>query len=532
MCLIFARTRALRKLDFAAALTVLWLSLAANAAEIRVGGTGNALGTMRLLGSEFAKRHPEYKAVVLDSLGTSGAIKAVPKGTIDVGLSSRPLTGEEVKSGLTTVDYASSPTVFAVSRTHQTESITLAQIADIYGGKLTSWPDGTRLRPVMRQPGDDNTRQIKRLSAEIEQALVAAEQREGLSHAAHDQEAADKIESVAGSIVVSKAIKFTSCGEIGLHREAGRGTLFWFDIPLRKQNPDARTVINMSKRLDGLRVLVAEDNPVNQQVALAMLESLGLHCHLADNGRLAIKRLQREAFDLVLMDCQMPKMDGFEATAEIRARQGDGRLRRRLPIVALTANAVAGDRERRLAAGMNDYLSKPFSRERLLATLQRWLPLATTATQIAPAPSATPVAKPIAKPVTPAQTTALSGGGQINPRALDTIRRLPGPNAAALVNEVVGAYLADTPRRLAQMHAAAAAGDAEALRKTAHALKSSSANVGAEQLARLCRELETLTRKEAVDGAKPLLEVVEFEIPRVLALLATILAESPDHATA
>jgi two-component system sensor histidine kinase/response regulator len=109
---------------------------------------------------------------------------------------------------------------------------------------------------------------------------------------------------------------------------------------------------------------------------------------------------------------------------------------------------------------------------------------------------------------------------------------LPGPNAAALVNEVVGAYLADTPRRLAQMHAAAAAGDAEALRKTAHALKSSSANVGAEQLARLCRELETLTRKEAVDGAKPLLEVVEFEIPRVLALLATILAESPDHATA
>jgi two-component system sensor histidine kinase/response regulator len=106
-------------------------------------------------------------------------------------------------------------------------------------------------------------------------------------------------------------------------------------------------------------------------------------------------------------------------------------------------------------------VSKPFSRERLLATLQRWLPLATTATQTA-----------------------------------------------------------------------AAAGDAEALRKTAHALKSSSSNVGAEQLATLCRELETLARKEAVDGAKPLLEVVEFELPRVLALLATILAESPDHATA
>ncbi|NMQ29567.1 response regulator [Candidatus Accumulibacter phosphatis] len=275
------------------------------------------------------------------------------------------------------------------------------------------------------------------------------------------------------------------------------------------------------------RVLIAEDNPVNQQVALAMLESLGLRCSLADNGRLAVERLQEEAFDLVLMDCQMPEMDGFEATAEIRARQGDGRLRGRLPIVALTANAVDGDRERCLAAGMDDYLSKPFSRERLLATLRRWLPLATS-TETPAAPSATPVAKP----VTAEQTTAASGEGPINPRALDAIRRLPGPNGAALVNKVVGAYLADTPRRLAQMHAAAAAGDAETLRKAAHALKSSSANVGAEQLATLCRELETLARKETVDGAKPLLEVVEFEIPRVLASLATILAESPDHAAA
>ncbi|MCK7499164.1 MAG: response regulator [Comamonadaceae bacterium] len=122
------------------------------------------------------------------------------------------------------------------------------------------------------------------------------------------------------------------------------------------------------------RVLVAEDNPVNQQVAAAMLESLGVAYGTADNGLAALEQVSRESFDLVLMDCQMPEMDGFEATGEIRRRQREGRLRRTLPVVALTANAVEGDRERCIAAGMDDYLSKPFTRDQLAAVLARWLP--------------------------------------------------------------------------------------------------------------------------------------------------------------
>ncbi len=129
----------------------------------------------------------------------------------------------------------------------------------------------------------------------------------------------------------------------------------------------------------GGRVLVAEDNPVNQQVAAAMLESLGVAYSLAGNGLVALERVFHEHFDLVLMDCQMPEMDGFAATAQIRARQREGRLRRNLPVVALTANAVEGDRERCLAAGMDDYLSKPFTREQLAAALLRWLPRPDTA---------------------------------------------------------------------------------------------------------------------------------------------------------
>jgi two-component system sensor histidine kinase/response regulator len=152
------------------------------------------------------------------------------------------------------------------------------------------------------------------------------------------------------------------------------------------------------------------------------------------------------------MDCQMPEMDGFEATAQIRTRSARVCCATQLPIVALTANAVEGDRERCLAAGMDDYLSKPFTRERLLATLQRWLPIRrrpVAARRTAPAQSAW---RTLSSDVV---TAATASDEPINPRALDAIRQLPGPNGALLVQKVIGAYLADTPPRLAQLRAAA-----------------------------------------------------------------------------
>ncbi len=252
-----------------------------------------------------------------------------------------------------------------------------------------------------------------------------------------------------------------------------------------------------------------------------MLESLGVECSLAENGHEALDRLQQEAFGLVLMDCQMPGMDGLEATAQIRAWQRDGLLPGCLPIVALTANAVEGDRERCLAAGMDDYLSKPFTREHLAATLQRWLPESLPAATTAAAPTHS---------ATPDETATSTAGGPIDPCALNAIRQLPGPNGPLLVNKVIDAYLADTPARLAQMRTAADTGDAAALRKAAHAMKSSSANVGAEKLAALCRTLEGASRHESADDAKTLLEKVESEIPRVLAALETILAENSENA--
>ncbi|MFZ0255028.1 MAG: response regulator, partial [Gammaproteobacteria bacterium] len=134
-------------------------------------------------------------------------------------------------------------------------------------------------------------------------------------------------------------------------------------------------------------VLLAEDNPVNRKVAVRALQNLGLAVEVAENGQAAIEATASSAFDLVLMDCQMPQLDGFEATAAIRAREkAEGTPR--IPIIAMTALAMRGDRERCLAAGMDDYLSKPFKRDALVALLDHWLSGAID-TKTSPVPNST-----------------------------------------------------------------------------------------------------------------------------------------------
>ncbi|MEI7613005.1 MAG: substrate-binding domain-containing protein [Betaproteobacteria bacterium] len=198
-----SRADILRRVIAVVAATFFYAPLTVGAAELRIGGTGNALGTMRLLAEAYAQSHPESKPLILSSIGTSGAIKSVAKGALEIGLSSRALTEEETGSGLTAIEYARSPTVFAVQEKSKFSSLSLQQITDIYSGKLTQWPDGTVIRLVLRQPGDDNTRQIMQLSPEMANAVNIASQRPGMIFGFNDQEAADKMENLSGSLGVT-----------------------------------------------------------------------------------------------------------------------------------------------------------------------------------------------------------------------------------------------------------------------------------------------------------------------------------------
>jgi len=273
----------------------------------------------------------------------------------------------------------------------------------------------------------------------------------------------------------------------------------------------------------GARVLLVEDNPINQEVARVMLTELDCQVRVAGNGHQALVALAQEQFDLVLMDCQMPEMDGFEAVRRFRA--GDkGTLRFRTPIdapvVALTANALAGDAERCLAAGFSDYLAKPFRQEQLVSLLTRWLRGATEpGTAAGPAPA-------LAAPVPPAGSDRAS---VLDAGAIDRIRAMELRGADRLLHRLVETYLGSSAQLLAEAEAALERADSVALRQAVHTLKSSSGNVGATELARRCADIEQLARTNRLVDARADWMAVTEEYERVKHALQEIVLPEPAH---
>src|SRR5919202_1715144 len=244
-------------------------------------------------------------------------------------------------------------------------------------------------------------------------------------------------------------------------------------------------------------ILVAEDNPVNQKLAMLQLKKLGYDVEAVSNGREAVAAIASGNYSLVLMDCQMPEMDGFAATAAIRAaeaRSGSGHI----PIIAMTANALQGDRERCLAAGMDDYIAKPVVGNQLWAAVQHLLPKRDGEQVVQePEPEAPAVDLPVLEHLRSFQVTG-------EPDFLDSL---------------IDTYLEHTPHNIDAMRAAAAGDDASSLEHAAHSIKGSSLNLGAARLARLAEDLERLGRLGTTDGAMPVLGALESEFQRVAAAL-------------
>jgi PAS domain S-box-containing protein len=236
------------------------------------------------------------------------------------------------------------------------------------------------------------------------------------------------------------------------------------------------SAVDDTREASPLRILLAEDNAVNQKVALRLLERLGYRADVVSNGLEALEALERRQYDVVLMDVQMPELDGLDATRRINERWPAGRRPR---IVAMTANALPEDREACLAAGMDDYVAKPIRSDELAEALRR------------------------ARPVRPSGEGVGFGGA-----ALESLRELGGDE---FVLEVLDTFLADGPALLATLRRSVETADAGEARRAAHTLKSNGATIGAERFSEACRELEQRAKAGLLDDARGLVERIERE---------------------
>ncbi len=332
---------------------------------------------------------------------------------------------------------------------------------------------------------------------------------------------------------------------------------------LAEVDPDATFPTEPQEQSSGAavvprRILLAEDGLVNQRVAVEFLKRRGHQVVVVSDGQQAIDALDQESFDLILMDVQMPKMDGFAATSAIRRReQATGQ---HLPIIAMTANAMKGDRERCLAAGMDDYVAKPVEAAALFAAVEAvppgvldfvTTPQPATPQQATPQPAtpqpatpqqATPqpantqarsgavdarlAGSPTAKPATtvstaaePVSATQVSGGKLIDWSA--ALTKMPGGEATA--RDLASLLLVEAPKYVEQMRKARLDGDAKALRRVAHTLKGSVAIFGIDILVGYCQEMEAHAAAEEYQSVETLLDVIADAVDRLVAELNELL---------
>ena len=327
-----------------------------------------------------------------------------------------------------------------------------------------------------------------------------------------------------GLTISRQLVEFMN-GDIGVQSQPGEGSEFWFSVPLEvisvDQSPVEEAAPDQAGSVDalppGLKVLVVDDNRTNQQVALGMLERLACEAAAVDNGEEAIRVVFKDQYDLVLMDVQMPGMDGYEVTDQIRRLEQDTDAR--IPIIAMTANNQAEDMKHCLSVGMDDYLPKPFSKNILLEKLMKWCkPLPVD--QMGVAVGGTPGS--LVAVATGDVSDIVGGSTVLDQQALATLQE----NAGSAYMEMLEVYLEDQVLYLDAIDKALTEEDRNLLKRTAHTLKSSSRHFGATRLGELCAsvendalsvELATITR--VVESLKSEAVAVRRELNKELAKL-------------
>jgi diguanylate cyclase (GGDEF)-like protein len=262
---------------------------------------------------------------------------------------------------------------------------------------------------------------------------------------------------------------------------------------------DEKKTDNQKQKFEG-KILLAEDNEVNQEVAIAMLVALGCNVELAQNGIEAVKAAKNSQYDLILMDCHMPEMDGFTASKLLRAYEQEQELSR-TPIVALTADVIKGIEDECTRAGMDAYFSKPFSKNKLAELLSQWL------------------ASEKSESVSEILTTDNRVVKVIDTDVLEQIRSLSEQTGRDVLGKSVGYFVQQTPEDVVELNRALEQNDFESLGRIAHSLKSSSANLGAMSFSKLCYQLEEEAREGGIEAASELVAAIEGLVSRVLSEL-------------
>ena len=321
-------------------------------------------------------------------------------------------------------------------------------------------------------------------------------------------------------------------GDIHMESMPNSGSTFLFTIRCGKAfpeefGPSCRSSVQNNPYHFAADILLVEDAPVNLEVGIGMLEALGCRVDTARHGREALEAIAKKRYDVVFMDCQMPVLDGYEATRRLRglerrqAKQvSHDSSDKRLTIIALTAHAMQGEKQICLDAGMDDYLSKPFCLSEIGEVLSRWLPVVDSSVF-----EKTPDMVISESSAPPEPAVRAPGANSIDTAFLEAIRSLQRPGKPDILAKVIGQYFEDAVRQIEIIRGGYAFGDPVAMKGASHRMKSSSANLGALRLADLCKELEEICR----DGGWPtdmnLITGIEQEYAEARARLEMYTAE-------